>query len=108
MPRPRVQCRQQTRQRLSEGPRRQGKQHPAKRPAMVAARSLAKRQCCNAHRGYLAPYLPHSRRLAIFAPSTMARSFAQATSGCTSSPAPEVPKPQSVPAITRSRPTTDA
>ena len=49
-----------------------------------------------------------ARREAIRAPSTMARSLAQATSGCTSSPAPDVPKPQSVPAITRSRPTTSA
>src|SRR5262249_33680077 len=50
----------------------------------------------------------NSRFDAIRAPSTSARSFAQATSGCTSSPAPEVPKPQSVPAMTRSRPTTPA
>src|SRR4051794_24531084 len=51
---------------------------------------------------------PHNLRLAICAPCTIALSFAQATSGWTSSPAPEVPKPQSVPAITRSRPTTSA
>ena len=52
--------------------------------------------------------LLQSSRLASLAPSTNDRSLAHATSGCTSSPAPEVPKPQSVPAMTRSRPTTFA
>jgi hypothetical protein len=45
---------------------------------------------------------------AIRAPSTIARNFAHATVGSTVLERAEVAKPQSVPAVTRSRPTTDA
>ena len=48
----------------------------------------------------------HNRRVAISAPSVSALSLAHATSGWTSSPARAVAKPQSVPAMTFSRPTT--
>ena len=50
----------------------------------------------------------HSRPDAICAPSTMAASFAHVISGSTSSEPAKVAKPQSVPAMTFSRPTTEA
>lgn len=50
----------------------------------------------------------HSRLVAISAPSAMARNFAQTTVGTTTFMPAMVPKPQSVPAITLSRPTTSA
>ena len=49
--------------------------------------------------------LPHRRSLAICAPSTSERNLSQATSGSTGPKPAKVPKPQSVPAMTRSRPT---
>src|SRR5262249_21463575 len=52
---------------------------------------------------------PHSRALAIAAPSASARNFAQTMLGATIGDAvAAVPKPQSLPAITRSRPTMPA
>jgi len=52
---------------------------------------------------------PHSRLLAMAAPSPSARSFAQTMLSATAgSVRTAVPKPQSTPAITRSRPMTSA
>jgi hypothetical protein len=51
---------------------------------------------------------PHRCCEAILAPSAMARNFAHVTVGTTTSIPAIVPKPQSVPAITLSRPTTSA
>src|SRR6185312_17278192 len=54
------------------------------------------------------PAWPHNRRVAMRAPSAAAASFTQTISSATHSRPAKVPKPQSVPATTRSRsPTTD-
>src|SRR5262245_7396203 len=53
-------------------------------------------------------YLPHSRRDAMSAPWRTDLSFAQTTSSATHSRPANVPKPQSVPAMTRSRSPTAA
>lgn len=50
----------------------------------------------------------HNRSVAVRAPSTIAASFAQVMSGSTVSRPAKVAKPQSVPAMTFSRPTTEA
>ena len=56
-----------------------------------------------------AAFLPHKRSLAIAAPSPSAFSFAQTMLSTTiGSVRTAVPKPQSTPAITRSRPTMSA
>src|SRR5262249_7972272 len=49
---------------------------------------------------------PHSRWLAIFAPSASDWNFAHTMLGCTSFEPAKVAKPQSAPAMTFSRPTT--
>ena len=54
-------------------------------------------------RPLLGPAQPHSRRLASAAPAASASSFAHAICGCT-----RPPRPQSVEAMTRSRPTRSA
>ena len=51
---------------------------------------------------------PHRCAEAILAPSAWDRNFAQVTLGTTTSIPATVPNPQSVPAITLSRPTTSA
>ena len=58
--------------------------------------------------GRFYPPRRHSASLARAAPSTSDSSFAQAMSGSTLGSAAKVAKPQSEPAITRSRPTTPA
>ena len=50
----------------------------------------------------------HNRSVAVRAPSTIAASFAQVMSGSTVSKPAKVAKPQSVPAMICSRPTTEA
>ncbi len=50
----------------------------------------------------------HNRSVAVCAPSTIEASFAQVMSGSTVSKPEKVAKPQSVPAMTFSRPTTEA
>jgi hypothetical protein len=52
--------------------------------------------------------VPHRYSEAILAPSAWDRNFAQVTVGTTTSIPAIVPNPQSVPAITLSRPTTSA
>src|SRR5262249_33166971 len=87
-------------------------------------RQLARDRCCyrrrqqarGEHRAqhdlaavHHAAFAPHSRSLAIAAPSPSAFSFAQTMLSATiGSVRTAVPKPQSTPAITRSRPTMSA
>src|SRR5690606_28023347 len=71
----------------------------------LLARRIARRPSAM---GVTAPRYPHSAREAIAAPSTSERSFLNAMSGSTRDVPANVPKPQSVPAITRSRPTISA
>jgi hypothetical protein len=52
--------------------------------------------------------LPHNRRDAMAAPSASDRSLRYVTSGSTGPKPANVPKPQSLPAITRSRPSRSA
>jgi hypothetical protein len=65
--------------------------------------------CASQHTFHTPPSLSyHNRSVAVRAPSTIEASFAQVMSGSTVSKPAKVAKPQSVPAMTFSRPTTEA